>query len=313
MADARERTGPLRSGHRLQTVVPMSYVRALRGISSGIEYGADVPMNLDPADGRPVEMVLDIERLAAEKPAAAWYDPGRRDLWRFGALMALQVKEERKAHYGYGANPTQSFKDRDMAMTAAQARRLGLTKLAVPTQGNAGDSLAAGLLVEVAMPDDTPMPILGNVAAAARRYPDRVELELVGPTIREAGAYLKKHYIPQGYSSVATFQEPGWRIEGKKLLGDITPPLVDAFDAGADDTTVVVAGNTINFGLNVPGGVGHFKILQIMRKSAGAAIAVSEADTATRLQRVWRDNAGGYRPKAPPAWPRFRSCSIAGC
>ena len=62
MADARERTGPLRSGHRLQTVVPMSHVRALRGISSGIEYDADVPMNFDPADGRPVEMVLDIAR-----------------------------------------------------------------------------------------------------------------------------------------------------------------------------------------------------------------------------------------------------------
>ena len=235
----------------------MSYVRCLRGIASGIEYDADVPMNLDPADGRPVEMVLDIERLAAEKPYAAWYAPHRRDLWRFGALMALdiadpedarhivalgeghtplldyrdhplaqaaglalQVKEEGKAHAGYGANPTQSFKDRGMAMVAAQARRLGLTKLAVPTQGNAGDSLtryalAGDLSVVVAMPDDTPMPILGNVAAAARRYPDRVKLELIGPTIREAGAYLKEHYIPQGYFSVATFQEPGWRIEGK--------------------------------------------------------------------------------------------------
>lgn len=29
----------------------MSYVRCLRGLVSGIEYSADVPMNLDPADG----------------------------------------------------------------------------------------------------------------------------------------------------------------------------------------------------------------------------------------------------------------------
>lgn len=374
----------------------MSYVRCLRGIASGIEYDADVPMNLDPADGRPVEMVLDVERLAAEKPDAAWYAPNRRDLWRFGALMALdiadpedarhivalgeghtplldyrdhplaqaaglalQVKEEGKAHAGYGANPTQSFKDRGMAMVAAQARRLGLKKLAVPTQGNAGDSLtryalAGDLSVVVAMPDDTPMPILGNVAAAAKRYPDRVKLELIGPTIREAGGYLKEHYIPQGYFSVATFQEPGWRIEGKKSLGlelaepmpgetrwslpdaviyptgggtgvlgmwkawnelealglidsrrprmlcvqsEVTPPLVNAFDAGADDTTVVVAGNTISFGLNVPGGVGHFKVLQIIRASGGAAIAVSEADTAAVLQRVWRDKRWWMSPE----------------
>src|SRR4249919_3615242 len=239
----------------------MSYVRCLRGLASGIEYPADVPMNLDPADGRPVEMVFDLERLAAEHPRAAWYDPSRRDMWRFGALMALdindssdarhivalgegctplldysrhplaasvgfalQIKEEGRAHPGFGANPTQSFKDRGMAMVVAQARRLGLLRLAVPTQGNAGDSLtryalAAGLSVVVAMPEDTPAPILGNVAAAALRHPERVKLELVGPTIREAAAYLKENYLPQGYFSVATFQEPGWRIEGKKSLG----------------------------------------------------------------------------------------------
>ena len=374
----------------------MSYVRCLRGLASGIEYDADVAMNLDPDDGRPVEMVLDLERLSAEKPGNAWYDPRRRDLWRFGALMALDianpddarhivalgeghtplldyrdhpaaaaaaltlfVKEEGKAYPGWGANPTRSFKDRGMAMVVAQARRLGLLKLAVPTQGNAGDSLthyalAAGLSVVVAMPDDTPMPILGNVAAAAKRHPDRVTLELIGPTIREAGAYLKEHYIPQGYFSVATFQEPGWRIEGKKSLGlelaepepggirwslpdaviyptgggtgvlgmwkawselealglidsrrprmlcvqsEVTSPLVRAFDAGDDDTTVVAAGNTISFGLNVPGGVGHFKVLQIIRESGGAAVAVSEADTAAELQRTWRDKRWWISPE----------------
>jgi threonine synthase len=341
-------------------------------------------------------MVLDLERLAAEKPDAAWYDPRRRDLWRFGALMALdianpddarhivalgeggtplldyadhplartaglrlQVKEEGKAHPGFGANPTQSFKDRGMAMVVAQARRLGLSRLCVPTQGNAGDSLthyalAAGLSVAVAMPDDTPVPILGNVAAAAHRHPGRIQLELIGPTIREAGAYLKEHYVPNGYFSVATFQEPGWRIEGKKSLGlelaepapgetrwslpdaviyptgggtgvlgmwkawdelealglidgrrprmlcvqsEVTTPLVNAFDAGADDTTVVVAGNTLSFGLNVPGGVGHFKVLRIIRASGGAAVAVSEADTAAELQRVWRDKRWWISPE----------------
>ena len=44
----------------------MTYVRCLRGLASGIEYPADRPMNLDPADGRPVEMVLDLERFDYE-------------------------------------------------------------------------------------------------------------------------------------------------------------------------------------------------------------------------------------------------------
>ena len=364
----------------------MSYVRCVRRLASGIEYPADSPMHLDPVDGRPVEMVLDLERRAAEQPGAAWYRPQRRDMGRFGALMALdvdnaadaahlvplgegctplldyrahpvaaqarlalEVKDEGAAHPGFGANPTQSFKDRGMAMVAAQARRLGLTKLAVPTQGNAGDSLvryalAGGLTVAVAMPEDTPMPILGSVAAAARRWPDRVQLELVGPTIREAGAHLKAHYVPQGYFSVATFQEPGWRIEGKKSLGlelaeprdgatrwslpdavvyptgggtgvlgmwkawdelealglidsrrprmlcvqsRATAPLVRAFDAGADDTVALDAGTTLATGLNVPGGVGHFRVLQIIRASGGAAVAVEEADIAAELARTW--------------------------
>lgn len=366
----------------------MSYVRCLRGLASGIEYPADRVMNLDPSDGRPVEMVLDLERLAAERPDAQWYDPKRRDLWRFGGLMALDItdprdaahivalgegatplldhsrhplakkagialgiKEEGRAHAGYGANPTQSFKDRGMAMVVAQARRLGLTRLAVPTQGNAGDSLthyalAAGLSVVVAMPPDTPAPILGNVAAAAHRYPDRVVLELVGPTIREAGQLLKEKYLPQGYFSVATFQEPGWRIEGKKSLGlelaepatgstrwslpdavvyptgggtgvlgmwkawdelealgmigserprmicvqsEATMPLVRAFDAGAADTTALDAGGTLAYGLNVPGGVGHFRVLEIIRTSGGAAVAVSEAGIADEFARNWRE------------------------
>lgn len=374
----------------------MSYVRCLRGLASGVEYPADVAMNLDPVDGRPVQMVLDLERLAAERPHAQWYDPARRDLWRFGALMAmditdpadaqhivaiggghtplldyrehpvakraglaLQLKEEGKAHPGFGANPTQSFKDRGMAMVVAQARRLGLTRLAVPTQGNAGDSLtryalAGGLSIVVAMPDDTPAPILGNVAAAAHRYPDQVKLELIGPTIREAGALLKEKYLPQGYFSVATFQEPGWRIEGKKSLGlelaepaagdtrwslpdaviyptgggtgvlgmwkawdelqalgligtqrprmlcvqsEVTPPLVRAFESGAADTTAVAAGHTLATGLNVPGGVGHFRVLEIIRASGGAAVAVSEADTAAELARVWREQRDWISPE----------------
>ena len=365
----------------------MSYARCLRGLASRTEYSVDAVMNLDPVDGRPLEIVIDLERLARERPRASWYNPARPDMWRFGALLALDVedrhdarhivslgeghtplldyrhhpiaaraglklgvKDEGRAHPGYGANPTQSFKDRGMAMVAAQARRLGLTRLSVPTQGNAGDSLvryalAGGLEVVVAMPPDTPMPIQGNVAAAAFRYPENVKLELAGPTIREAGALLKSKYLPQGYFSVATFQEPGWRIEGKKTLGlelaepatpggawslpdaviyptgggtgvlgmwkawaelealgligsqrprmycvqsEVTAPLVRAFESGAADTTVVDAGQTLATGLNVPGGVGHFRVLDIIRVSGGAALAVSEAVIAAELRRLWQ-------------------------
>jgi threonine synthase len=229
----------------------------------------------------------------------------------------------------------------------------------VPTQGNAGDSLvryalAGGLSVVVAMPEDTPMPILGSVAAAAHRYPDQVRLELAGPTIREAGALLRERYVPAGWFSVATFQEPGWRIEGKKTLGlelaepapgttrwslpdvviyptgggtgvlgmwkawdelealglidarrprmlcvqsESTRPLVRAFESGATDTEALPAGHTLATGLNVPAGVGHFRVLEIIRASGGAAIAVAERDIADELQRAWRERRDWISPE----------------
>ena len=136
----------------------------------------------------------------------------------------LEVKDEGKHYSGFGGNPTLSFKDRGMTMTVAMARSLGLSRLAVPTQGNAGDSLAeyavaAGIEAVIVMSPDTDLPVLGKVAAYARLYPDNVKLDIVPGTIIECGKRVREEYVPQGYFNVATFQEPGWRTEGKKTLG----------------------------------------------------------------------------------------------
>lgn len=370
----------------------MSYVRCLRGTSSGQCYDFDQPINLDPLDGRPLQMELDLERLQAERPENRWYNPRRRDLWRFGGLLGLDIddpadarwitpqgegftaeladtvhplarsagfslwiKDEGEPHEGHGANPTGSFKDRGMAMVVACARRLGLTRLAVPTQGNAGDSLAwyglkAGLQVAVAMPEDTPAPIRRRVAELTASHPLQVRLQTVVGTIREAGAWIKANWLTEGWFNCATFQEPGWRIEGKKTLGlelaepraacgregwslpdvivyptgggtgvlgmakafdelqalglidarrprmicvqsEATAPLVAAMASGALDTTPVAAGQTSAVGLNVPGGVGHSRVLQIIRASGGSALGVSEqaiadADLAAREREL---------------------------
>ncbi|MCB1605682.1 MAG: threonine synthase [Xanthomonadales bacterium] len=355
----------------------MSYVRCLRGTASGVAYPFEQAMNLDPADGRPVQMELDLDRLKAELPDQRWYQPRRPDLWRFGALLGLDIhnpidaasivprgegytpewvyphplaeqagwqlwiKDEGEPHPGWGANPTRSFKDRGMAMVVAMARHLKIGALAVPTQGNAGDSLAwygleAGLKVAVAMPDDTPAPIQQRVAALASEYPDQIRLHTLPGTIREAGAWAREHWLSQGYFNCATFQEPGWRIEGKKTLGlelaeprqqpgrsgwsvpdaiiyptgggtgvlgmakafdelqalgligsqrprmicvqsEQTAPLVRAFQHGRSDSVAAEAGHTQAVGLNVPGGIGHFKVLDIIARTGGAALAVSEA------------------------------------
>ncbi len=144
--------------------------------------------------------------------------------WPSGWDAVLEVKDEGRHYRGFGGNPTLSFKDRGMAMTVSMARSLGLTRLAVPTQGNAGDSLAeyavaAGIEAVIAMSPDTDLPVLGKVAAYARLHPDRVKLDLVAGTIVDCARRIREEYLPRGYFSVATFQEPGWRTEGKKTLG----------------------------------------------------------------------------------------------
>ena len=152
----------------------MSYVSHLACSVCGAEYPKGRVMNLCDNDGRPVQMVLDLERLRSERGPDGWWSPSRRNLWRFGGLLPLdvenpedrqhivslgegftpsrvyshpladrlgcrlEVKDEGKPYAGFGGNPTLSFKDRGMAMTVSMARSLGLTRLAVPTQGNAG-------------------------------------------------------------------------------------------------------------------------------------------------------------------------------
>ncbi len=373
----------------------MSLISHLQCIRCGAQYPADTIMNLCPVDESPVEIIMDLERLMAEQPNQSWYQPERLNMWRFGGLLPLDinnpderphifnlgegftplldysdhplaqqvgftlaVKDEGKAHGGFGANPTQSFKDRGMAMTISMAHKAGIKKLAVPTQGNAGDSMceyanAANMEAVVAMPDNTPMPILGRVAALASQS-DRFNLELVTGTIREAGALLKEKWLEKGYFSVATFQEPGWRIDGKKTLGlelaepqqsgdpwslpdvviyptgggtgvlgmwkawnelesmglidnfrpkiicvqsDSTQPLVNAFEGGFTEVAAVEPGETLAYGVNVPGGVGHFKVLDIIRTSGGAAIGVAEDDISKALSSVWNEKGWWVCPE----------------
>jgi threonine synthase len=74
-------------------------------------------------------------------------------------------------------------------------------------------------------------------------------------------------------------------------------PLVRAFDAGAADTVALPGPGTLAFGLNVPAGVGHFRVLEIVRASQGAAVAVEEADLASEFAREWQRAHGWLSPE----------------
>ena len=71
----------------------MRFVSHLACPTCGASYPADRVMNLCERDGRPVQMVLDLERLRAERGSDGGWDPSRRDLWRFGGLLPLDVAD----------------------------------------------------------------------------------------------------------------------------------------------------------------------------------------------------------------------------
>ena len=60
------------------------------------------------------------------------------------------------------------------------------------------------------------------------------------------------------------------------VQSEATAPVVDAFNSNTNDSKPTEAGETIATGINVPDGVGHFKVLDTIKKSCGAAISVSE-------------------------------------
>jgi threonine synthase len=60
-------------------------------------------------------------------------------------------------------------------------------------------------------------------------------------------------------------------------------PIVDAFDAGLDESTLVEGTHTLAFGINVPKALGDFLVLQAVRESGGTAVAVTDEEILTEL------------------------------
>ena len=116
-----------------------------------------------------------------------------------------------------GRLPTGSFKARGLCLAVSMAVELGVTKLAMPTNGNAGAALAAyasraGLECCIFCPDDTPPININEIAAqGARVWP-------VNGLINDCGKIVGEGKEATGWYDISTLKEP-YRIEGKKTMG----------------------------------------------------------------------------------------------
>jgi len=184
-------------------------------------------VNLCPECGAPILVHYDFERTPELRR--------RNDMWRYADVLPVDSDEEivtlgegltpllrsrdRKNVYikDESKNPTRSFKSRGMAAAVTMAKKLGATRLAAPTAGNAGAALSAygaraGMPVFVAMPRDTPQSIVDE----CRGY--GAEVELVAGVITDAAKRVQQDIAERGGFDLSTLKEP-YRVEGKKIMG----------------------------------------------------------------------------------------------
>ncbi len=125
-------------------------------------------------------------------------------------MSDIQVKDE-------GRLPTGSFKGRGLSVAVSMAKALGVTRIAIPTAGNAGSALAAyatraGMESFVFTPADTPEITASEIAfhgAKAWR---------VDGLIGDCAKIVSDGVDEMGWFDFTTLKEP-YRVEGKKTMG----------------------------------------------------------------------------------------------
>ncbi|MDX1484571.1 MAG: threonine synthase [Alphaproteobacteria bacterium] len=216
-----------------------TFVTHLECGATGAEYPPDRVYNLSEA-GKPLLVRYDLEAMGK---AVARDDLATRapDLWRYRELLpvrragdivslgetmtplipcpsvsralgsrAVIVKDE-------GRLPTGSFKARGLVMAVSMAKALGIQKMAMATNGNAGAALAAycsraGIESVVFCPDDTPEINVREIALQGAR------VYRVNGLINDCGKIVVDGREAAGWFEANTLKEP-YRIEGKKTMG----------------------------------------------------------------------------------------------
>lgn len=126
------------------------------------------------------------------------------------SLKRLWIKREEQ-------NPTGSFKSRGFSVAVSLLKEAGVTKAAVPSNGNAASALAAyagraGIQAYVFIPMDCPSLIVDECPLYG------ATTILVDGFIHDAAAIIEAGRVEQGWVNVGTLKEPG-RVEGKKTMG----------------------------------------------------------------------------------------------
>ena len=217
-----------------------TFVTHLECSLTGEHYPADTLQNLSKA-GRPLLVRYDLAGVRRALPREVLATRSQT-LWRYRELLPVRRPENvvslgevvtplislpriaaRLAKGGEilvkdeGRLPTGSFKARGLALAVSMGKELGVSAMAMPTNGNAGAAMAAycsraGIKAHVFCPDDTPAVNIREIAMQGAK------VFLVDGLIDDCGKLVTEGEREVGWFNCSTLREP-YRIEGKKTMG----------------------------------------------------------------------------------------------
>ncbi len=191
-----------------------------------------------------------------------------------------------------GRLPTGSFKARGLAVAVAMAKELGVKRIAMPTNGNAGAALAAycskaDIESFVFCPQDTPQVNVQEIAyQGAKTF-------LANGYINDCGKVVGDGKDIMGWFDFSTLKEP-YRIEGKKTMG---LELVEQLNWKVPDVILYpTGGGTGLIGmwkafdeLEEIGWIGPKRPRMVAVQSEGCAPIVRAFDKGDRHAEPWQD------------------------
>jgi threonine synthase len=191
-----------------------------------------------------------------------------------------------------GRLPTGSFKARGIALAVAMAKELGVKRMAMPTNGNAGAALAAycsraDIESFVFCPEDTPKVNIEEIAfQGAKTF-------LANGYINDCGRIVGEGKEKMNWFDTSTLKEP-YRIEGKKTMG---LELAEQLNWQVPDVILYpTGGGTGLIGmwkafaeLEAIGWIGSKRPRMVAVQATGCAPIVKAYDEGARHAEPWQD------------------------
>lgn len=213
-----------------------SYISHFECSETGREYPANSFQTLSEV-GAPLLARYELDRLRADFPSNSFLDVNHNGMWTYRRLLPLFSPESivslgeietplvpvrlarDKAVFvkDEGFLPSGSFKARGLSVLTSVAKQFGISRLVIPTAGNAGAALAAycaraGIESEIYCPADANPETVSQIRLFSER------LFLVDGLINDCGEQIAKISPNSSWRNVSTFKEP-YRVEGKKTIG----------------------------------------------------------------------------------------------